>query len=174
MHTAMIRVPLTRFGPKGMLPEDLHARATRGPGRFMLVNVWRNISSTPVATWPLACCDAATVSTDELVVFELHYADRVGENYFARHRPAHRWYYFPRMRRDEVILIKQWDSHGGLASEEDPRAEPWDGPSRGAAAAAKQPEGQSTFALHCAFADPTSLPDAPDRESIEVRCFAIL
>ena len=34
-------------------------------------------------THPLALCDAQTVEPDDLVVFEIHYADRVGENYFA-------------------------------------------------------------------------------------------
>ena len=40
------------------------------------------------------------------------YADRVGENYFAAHRERHRWKYFPRLTRDEAVLIKCWDSRG--------------------------------------------------------------
>ena len=39
----------------------------------------------PVEINPLALCDASTVSPQDLVVFEIHYADRVGENYFAKH-----------------------------------------------------------------------------------------
>jgi len=31
----------------------------------------------------------------------------------------------------------------------------------------------STFVLHSAFKDPSSKPDAPDRESIEVRCIVV-
>ena len=57
------------------------------------------------------------------------------------------------MTPDETILIKQWDSHGDLA------------PSKPSNAVA----GTSTFALHSAFADPHAPPEAPDRESIEVR-----
>eukprot|EP00966_Prymnesium_polylepis_P220952 5110838-Prymnesium_polylepis.2 len=56
------------------------------------------------------------------------------------------------MTPEEVMLIKQWDSHGSLA--------------RGR----KDAGGvRATFALHSAFAEPTSLPVARDRESIEVR-----
>ena len=42
-------------------------------GRFAIINLWRNIAPEPVATHPLALCDAATVDPDNLVVFEIHY-----------------------------------------------------------------------------------------------------
>ena len=87
-------------------------------GRFAIVNLWRNIAREPVATRPLALCDAASVRPEELVVFEIHYGDRVGENYFAKHDPRHRWVYWSAMTRDEALLIKQWDSAGELARSE--------------------------------------------------------
>ena len=85
------------------------------------------------------------------------YADRVGENYTATHSPAHQWYYFPRMTRDEAMLLKVWDSEGSIA--------------RGDVS-----NGQSTFSLHSAFKDEAALaqlstPPKP-RESIEVRTVA--
>ena len=87
----------------------------------------------------------------------MHHADQsVGGIYFASHRPAHRWLYFPRMTPDEVLLLKQWDSHGGLARGRDDAG-----------------EGRATFALHSAFADPATQPAARDRESIEVRCVLV-
>ena len=46
----------------------------------MRLNVWRNVSSAPVQRSPLALCDAASTSVDDLIVFEIRYADRVGEN----------------------------------------------------------------------------------------------
>ena len=128
-------------------------------GRFAIVNVWRNIAREPVATRPLALCDAASVRPEELVVFEIHYGDRVGENYFARHDPRHRWLYWPAMTRDEALLIKQWDSAGELARSGGARAD-----AEGAAG------GPCTFSFHSAFEDPATPPDAPDRWSIEVRC----
>ena len=127
-------------------------------GRFALVNLWRNIAREPVATRPLALCDAATVQPEELVVFEIHYRDRIGENYFAKHDPRHRWVYWSAMTRDEALLIKQWDSAGEMAR------------SKGARADAEGADRSSTFSFHSAFKDPATPPDAPDRWSIEVRC----
>ncbi len=130
-------------------------------GRFAIINLWRNIAREPVAAHPLALCDATTVRPGDLVVFEIHYADRVGENYFAKHADGHRWYFYPALTRDEALLIKQWDSAGGLAR------------SKGAKADAESPEAPCTFSFHTAFEDPATPADAPDRWSIEVRCVAL-
>ena len=40
-------------------------------GRWQFVNVWRNVSTAPVQSWPLALCDATTVSAEDFVVFEM-------------------------------------------------------------------------------------------------------
>ncbi|MEQ8663487.1 MAG: CmcJ/NvfI family oxidoreductase, partial [Gammaproteobacteria bacterium] len=65
--------------------------ALSAQGRFAIVNLWRNIAPEPVETHPLALCDAQCVSPSDLVVFEIHYPDRVGENYFARQASGHRF-----------------------------------------------------------------------------------
>jgi len=130
-------------------------------GRFAIINVWRNIADEPVATHPLALCDAQSVRPEDLVVFEIHYADRVGENYFAKHDDAHRWLCYPGLTRDEALLIKQWDSAGALAR------------SAGAQGDAVSPQAPCTFSFHTAFSDPATPPDAPERWSIEVRCVAL-
>lgn len=130
-------------------------------GRFQIVNLWRNIAHEPVATHPLALCDAATVQPDDLVVFEIHYTDRIGENYYAKPSEGHRWHFFSDLTRDEALLIKQWDSEGALAR------------STGAMADATRPDLPCTFSFHSAFEDTTQPPDAPDRWSIEVRCVAL-
>ena len=135
--------------------------AALASGRYGIVNVWRNIADEPVAVNPLALCDAACVTPDDLVVFEIHYADRVGENYFARHAANHRWYYYPAMTRSEALLIKQWDSAGRLARTRGAQADPAEG---------NEP---CTFSFHSAFEDPTTPDDAPDRWSIEVRCAVV-
>lgn len=144
-----------------LIPPALIERVVAGPGRFAIINVWRNIAESAVAVHPLALCDAQTVHPEDLVVFEIHYADRVGENYFARYAPRHRWYFYPALTRDEVILIKQWDSAGPLAR------------SQGRQADASSGEDPCTFSFHSAFEDSTAPADAPDRWSIEVRCAVI-
>jgi hypothetical protein len=80
------------------------------------------------------------------VIADLVYPDRVGEIYQFRHRPEHRWYYFPRLAPDEALLIKCYDSAT-------------DGPAR--------------FTAHAAFDDPTTPAGAPARESIEVRTLVL-
>jgi hypothetical protein len=109
--------------------------------RFAIVNVWRPITG-PVEESPLGLCDALSIRPADLVPTDLIYRDRIGETYSLAYNPEHRWYYFPRMRTDEVVLIKCYDS-----------AE----------------DGRARFAAHGAFDDPTSPPNARRRESIELR-----
>ena len=85
-------------------------------GRYMFINVWRNIADTPVKDMPLGLCDAQSFGSEELITFELRYADRVGEVYYAAHRDSHRWLYYPDMVKDEALLLKVWDSHGAIAT----------------------------------------------------------
>jgi len=130
-------------------------------GRFSIVNVWRSIVPDPVVAHPMAFCDAQTVEPEDLVVFEIHYADRVGENYFSKHADRHRWTFFPQMTMDEALLIKQWDSQGTLSRTE------------GASGDHGDSSAPCTFSFHSAFNDPKAPDYAPDRWSIEVRCVVL-
>ncbi len=141
---------------ESLIDPEAAAAALAPEGRFAIINVWRNIAPEPVATHPLALCDGLTVAPADLVVFEIHYQDRVGENYFAKHAPNHGWYFYPEMTRDEVLLIKQWDSAGVLA--------------RSAGQRGDDAASPCTFSFHTAFDDPNTPEDAPERWSIEVRC----
>ncbi len=144
-----------------LLTDEMVERSLADDGRFAIINLWRNIASEPVAVHPIALCDGQTVKPDELVVFEIHYEDRIGENYFAKYAEGHRWVYFPKMTGDEALLIKQWDSAGPVAR------------SGGQLGDASDPDAPCTFSFHSAFKDPAAPPDAPDRWSIEVRCIVI-
>ncbi len=146
---------------QSLIPPKEAERVLADGGRFAIINVWRNIASEPVATNPLALCDAQTVEPGDLVVFEIHYQDRIGENYFAKHDSRHQWFYYSGITREEALLIKQWDSNGPLAR------------SKGASGDAADPSAPCTFSFHSAFEDPSTPPDAPDRWSIEVRCFVL-
>jgi len=161
------------YGDRPLIPaDDMQALKDK---RYCIINVWRNINSYPVMELPLAMCDGATVPLDDLVTFEVRYQDRTGENYLAypskpppgKEGAHHRWVYYPGMVKDEAILLKCWDSKGSDFAGLDPEtgkpainATPESGPYR------------ATMALHTAFQDPSSPPDALSRESIEVRCIA--
>jgi len=109
--------------------------------RYAEINVWRPIAG-PLLRSPLALCDAQTLSEENLVGSDLRYRDRTGETYAVTYNPAQRWFYFPKMRPDEVILIRCFDSARS---------------------------GAARFSAHGAFDDPDTPPDAPPRESIETR-----
>jgi len=114
--------------------------------RYVIVNVWRNISDAPIAADPLAVADGRTVKQEGYIPTDLIYRDRSGQTYSVTHDPAHRWLYFSGMRKDEAILMKCFDS------EERPGAVRW--------------------SAHCGFVDPRTPPGAPQRESIDARCIA--
>lgn len=113
--------------------------------RIAQINVWRPIRG-PVMRSPLALLDASSLSSDDLIATDHIYPDRTGEIYHLAYNPNQRWWYFPAMDRDEVVLIKGYDSLR---------------------------DGRARFTPHTAFTEPTSPPDAPPRESIEVRTLAI-
>ena len=155
-----------------LLDPSIVAECLAGKRRFALINVWRNIDPDhPVQSFPLACMDAQTYTRDDLRVLELHYEDRIGENFLAcpadatGDRPQHRWIYFPEMHYDEALLIKQWDSLGGLARDKESAGDDDDDDD--------DDTGIATMSIHSAFLDPCTTETAPPRQSIEVRCVAI-
>jgi hypothetical protein len=112
--------------------------------RFAIIQVWRPIHR-PAERNPLAIVDARTVSPRDLIASERRYPNRIGEIYRVSYNPDHAWYYFPRMRPDEAIVFKVYDS---------------------------EIKGRARFTAHSAFDDPTTPLEAPPRDSIETRTFA--
>src|SRR5258706_598992 len=113
-------------------------------GRFAIIQVWRAINQ-PIESNPLAIADAQSVEFADLLVAERRYPNRVGQTYRLRYNAAHRWFYFPHMRRDEALVFKVFDS-------------------------AK--DGRARFTAHTAFDDPGTPPGAAPRQSIEARALA--
>ena len=119
------------------------------PGqRYIAFNAWRVLSPPPQDV-PLTLCDMRTVSADDLIPADAIF-DAPGmpewsfEGYLIRRNPKHRWCYFSAMTPDEVLVFKSYDS----------QAHPLQ------------------CVPHVAFNDPGCPPDAPPRESIEVRGYA--
>ncbi|KAJ4993130.1 hypothetical protein SVAN01_01482 [Stagonosporopsis vannaccii] len=112
--------------------------------RVAFINVWKPINRA-VEERPLAMCDVQSCEDSDFFKLHLRYRDRNGENYVMKYSPKHKWYYFPKMTPEQIILLKTFDSSPNVAR----------------------------FVGHTAFKDPTSPPDAPLRESVEIRtiCF---
>ena len=126
---------------RDLMGEEAEALLAR---RFAIIQVWRPIRH-PVETWPLAIADAQSISPESLVVTERRYPDRIGQTYAITYDPAHRWYWFPRMRPDEALVFKTYESLR---------------------------QGRARWTAHTAFDDPTTTADARPRESIEIRTLA--
>src|SRR6478736_6667068 len=126
---------------RDLLPDEADELLRR---RFAIVQVWRPIRH-PVESFPLAICDARSIAPDDFVVNERRYPNRVGQTFAITYNPEHRWYWLPRMRREEALVFKVYDS---------------------------LKDGRARWSAHTAFEDPTSPPNARPRESIEIRTLA--
>ena len=126
---------------RDLLPDEADDLLGR---RVAFYNVWKSLRD-PVEELPLAMCDATSQGEGDMLRMELKYRERTGEIYVMRYSPAHRWIYFPRMRANEALVFKTYDS---------------------------ETDGRARFVGHSAFEDPTTPPDARKRESIEVRTMA--
>ncbi|CAK0850309.1 unnamed protein product [Prorocentrum cordatum] len=93
--------------------------ANAGPfKRYLYLNLWRNISDEPIENDHLAVLDERTVAKpDDYIVKDLYGPgyELVQYGLNARHKDHHRWYYFPKMTKNEGILFKQVDSDFTLA-----------------------------------------------------------
>jgi hypothetical protein len=112
--------------------------------RFAIIQAWRAIDR-PIQANPLAIADARSIAPEDLLVAERRYPHRVGQTYRLKYSPRHRWFYFPRMRRDEALVFKVYDS---------------------------ERDGRARFTPHTSFDDPTTPAGAGARQSIEARALA--
>jgi hypothetical protein len=113
---------------------------------FAILNFWRPVHHAALDT-PLAVCDTRSFPKQDWVEADIIYPQRTGEIYLARYSASHRWYYYPSMTPDEVLVFKTYDSRLDI-------------PAR--------------MTAHCAFDDPAAPADALPRRSIEARCLVLL
>jgi hypothetical protein len=102
----------------------------RGFSRFIASSLWRTFSEPP-QDYPLAVCDAGSVGRDEGTPNTMFIVDRLPDEQamlgameneksapaaaIFHFNPAHRWWYFSGMTRDEVLLFKFHDSDASKA-----------------------------------------------------------
>jgi hypothetical protein len=124
-----------------LLPDEADALLAR---RVAFYNFWKPLKRR-VEEKPLAMCDITSAQPEDMLKMVLRYRERTGEIFVMRHSSAHRWWYFPSMTPDNVLLLKTYES---------------------------ETDGRARFLGHSAFDDPATPPDAPTRESIEIRTMA--
>lgn len=116
--------------------------------RFAIYSLWRAFSPPPQDV-PIALCDARSVQQVDAVLTDVVIGppgkELVFEGSSFHYNPRHEWYYFRDMHRDELLIIKAYDS-------DEKRA--WRVP-------------------HTGFTDPSAPPDAPPRVSMDIRAIAL-
>lgn len=115
---------------------------------LLVCNLWRPIapSTKPVESAPLCVCDAKSVTAEDFVEHNIGALDdpRATQITGLKHNARQRWYYYPAMTTEEVLVFRQFQHVKGDA-------------------AATMP------AFHTAFRDPASPEAAEPRISFEYR-----
>lgn len=139
-------------------------------GRYAIINVWRPIEHA-ASDFPLAVVDWRSTMPQDFIKVDLMYPRRTdsddddrgkeklpdeeslwsaegydakGETFAVAPSEKHTFYYMKDMTPEEVMLLKCFDSG--------------------------EKPGLAIRTPHTAFVDPLTAPDAPGRQSIEVRC----
>lgn len=117
--------------------------------RIVILQFWRNVGPAKM-DYPLAFCDARTVSRDHAKAFHVSNYAGTGANFdalgvMAPDNPSeHRWYAFPELEPHEVVAFRTYDTDLVEA-------------------------GLTYFTPHSAFRDPEVPTGQPARSSIEMR-----
>jgi len=122
---ALVHCDFSVTGARGRAQAAYADRFPDAPGfrRALLTSVWR-VFSPPPQDWPLALCDFTSVGPAEGLDNRLYFVDKIPDDLYAEmpadapgtsgfefhHNPAHHWWYFPDMTRDEILFFKFNDS----------------------------------------------------------------
>jgi hypothetical protein len=121
--------------------------------RIVMLQLWRNLGA-PKMDLPVAWCDARTVGRDEMVPFRYNGYVAGADAFDAVAIAApdapdrHRWYAFPSLTADEVVVFRTYDTD-------------------------MVPAGTTYFTPHSAFNDPDVAPGSPPRFSVELRLVCV-
>ncbi|MEM7366206.1 MAG: CmcJ/NvfI family oxidoreductase [Pseudomonadota bacterium] len=121
--------------------------------RLLVIQFWRNIGEQ-YPDRPLAVCEPESTRLDEMIPIKVaeYGGQRLDFEVFAVRTPSdperHHWYTYPGMQSDEVLCFKTYDS-------------------------LLEDEGRAFWTPHSAFRDPNVGPDAPARESVEMRALCL-
>ncbi len=121
-------------------PERAEERLAK---RFAVYNLWRLLSPPP-QNRPLAVCDATSLAGADVIPSQTYtYGEHYYQNALFRYNPAHRWYYYPNMQTDEMLVWAAYDSDPHFPS----------------------------LVPHVAFEDPNCTDPAAYRSNIDARVF---
>ncbi len=111
---------------------------------YVWYNTWQPFDN-PAIRNPLSFIDWRSLPADDVI--DYYYTGRNQDSLVAApvYNPDHRWYYFPDMTPDEILVFKQMDGRPGV----------------------------SVYCPHTSFDIPSLPEDVPPRRSIEMRMLAV-
>ena len=117
-----------------------------------MFNLWRSIDlENDIETMPLAVLDMTSLTFDDMVAADAWGGPTKDQQHLVSYRlaynPEQRWYYYPKMKPDEMLVFKQYDT--------------------------RQSDPTMRQAYHGAVVDPCTTDDSPLRQTIEVRVLAL-
>ena len=118
----------------------------------VMFNLWRSIDlDNEIQVMPLAVLDVTSLRFEDMIAADAWGGAQAEQQHLVSYRLAYnaeqRWYYYPRMRQDEMLVFKQYDTR-----EENPC---------------------HRQVYHGAITDPETTEDSPLRQTIEVRVLAL-
>ncbi|CAE6972554.1 BCAT2 [Symbiodinium sp. CCMP2592] len=117
---------------------------------FSIINFWRPVPpmAGPVKSTPLAVCDPSTVKVEDCVPIEMYGFVPGGQrSLLLRQNADQKWYYYPDMTTDEVLVFRQFHYERGMQA----------------------PYHRIKTVFHTAFKHPGSSPQDEARSSSEYR-----
>ena len=154
-HQAPISVCHTDFTPASairrivQLANAVGDKTIKLPRRFAAYNAWWLGRPGPQDR-PLALCDATSIAPPDMQLGRAHVVAAsgkpldYGEMAFQRYSPRHRWFWYPNLGPDRLLLFCGFDTDSTKPS----------------------------MVTHSAFTNPDCPPEASPRVSVECRCFA--
>lgn len=133
--------------------EDRFSKIIYDDRHFQSFNIWRSVKKGElIFNAPLAVCDMNSVDPKDIIFGDGTSTGNIEQYYKVVDQrvvfsPDQRWYYFPYMSEDEVLIFKQYDT--------------------------REEELNRRTVFHSAVIDPSTSPDAPMRYTIEVRMQAV-
>lgn len=132
----------------------LEAWNSPGVAHFMLIGFWRTTNMRgPLTHMPLALCDPRSLDRSDIIpntIANIASGGLLTQHLALRFNPRQRWYYYPEMTDNEVLVFKLCEF-----SKDDPDASP-----------------KNVF--HSAFSDPAALDDCEPRQSCEHRASVMI
>ena len=117
-----------------------------------MFNLWRSTDlENDIQVMPLALLDMTSLEFDDMVAADAWGGAGKQQQHLVSYRlaynPAQRWYYFPRMTPNEMLVFKQYDT--------------------------REPDPTRRQVYHGAIPDPETTDETPLRQTIEVRVLAL-